>query len=164
MQRKSQKMPLSSTERDAPAGVFSGVLIYLRLIALGLHCCELAFSSCSIWSSHWGGISYCRAQTLGCLGSVAEVLGLSCPSACEALVPIPGIEPVSVSRQILKHQRSPEMLGRRNLSERHRSKCFMLDLNKCLLDQNLSLQQSWGIICRLIQVENGLMIGSRETE
>lgn len=28
-------MPLSSTERDAPAGVFSGVLIYLHLIALG---------------------------------------------------------------------------------------------------------------------------------
>ena len=115
--------------------------IYLRLVARGLHCCKLAFSSCNAQSSHCGGVSYCRAQALGCLGSVAKVLGFSCPSACEILVPIPGIEPMSISRQILNHQGSPEILGGRNLSEGHRSKCFMPDLNKCLPDQNLSLRQ-----------------------
>lgn len=40
--------------------------IYLRLVALGLHCFGLAFSSCSARSSHCGGVSYCRAQALRC--------------------------------------------------------------------------------------------------
>ena len=50
---------------------------FLFLAALGLCCCPPAFSSCreqgllssySLWASHCGDISYCRAQTLGCAG------------------------------------------------------------------------------------------------
>ena len=37
-----------------------------------------------------------RAQWLRCVGSLIEVLRLSCPAACETLVPPSGIEPASL--------------------------------------------------------------------
>jgi len=51
--------------------------IYLFLVALGLHCCAWAFSSCGewgllssfgAWAFHFGGFSCCRAWGLGCWG------------------------------------------------------------------------------------------------
>lgn len=66
--------------------------------------------SCGAWASYCGGFSCCGAQAPGCegfsscstwaqqlqhLGLVVAVHGLSCPSACGILVPLPGIEPVS---------------------------------------------------------------------
>ena len=38
-------------------------------------------STCDAWASHGGGFSCCRAQFLGCAGSVAVVHGLSCSVA-----------------------------------------------------------------------------------
>ena len=46
------------------------------------------------------GIFRCRAQTLVVLcGSVVAAHRLSCPKACEILVPRPGIEPMSPALQ-----------------------------------------------------------------
>ena len=165
MQRNSQKMPLVFHWEGCSCwcGQWSSHLF--------IYVWSLWVFTASSWLSLVAALglltvvaSLMQSPGFKVLGSVAEVLGLSCPSACEVLVPIPGIEPMSIGRQILNHQGSPEILGGRNLSEGHRSKSFMPDLNKCLPDQNLSLQQGWGIICRLTQVENGFMIGSRETE
>ena len=39
-------------------------------------------SGCSVLASHCHGLSCCRAQTLGCLGSVIMTHELSCPAAC----------------------------------------------------------------------------------
>ena len=59
--------------------------MYLFLIALGLHCCMLAFSSCREWgllsrcgvlASHCGGFSSCRARALGAPASVVAANGL----------------------------------------------------------------------------------------
>ena len=40
-------------------------------------------------------LSSCGVQALGHMGSVVVARGLSCPAACEILLPWPGIEPVS---------------------------------------------------------------------
>ena len=45
-------------------------LIYLFLAVLGLRCCTRAFSSCSAWASHCGGVSFCGAQALGARASI----------------------------------------------------------------------------------------------
>ena len=37
---------------------------------------------CSVWASHWGGFSWCRAPALGAQASEAVALKLSCPVAC----------------------------------------------------------------------------------
>ena len=56
--------------------------INLCLAVLGFCCCPKAFSCCSGQASHCSGISCCRAQVLGHMGSVAVAHGLSCPVAC----------------------------------------------------------------------------------
>ena len=80
--------------------------INLFLVALGLHCCEPAFSGCSEWgllssfsTSHCCGFSCLGAQALGaqasevaCLGSEVVVHRLSCHMAGRLLVPRPGIK------------------------------------------------------------------------
>ena len=84
---------------------FLKYFIYSFLAVLGLHCCTWAFSSCGKQSTLQVGctsFSSCGAQALECKASVVAmhglrfvILGLSCPAACEILVPGPGIEPVS---------------------------------------------------------------------
>ena len=55
---------------------------------LGFPCFLLGlFSSCGMRASRYGGLSYCRAQALGCAdfrarGLVVVVHKLSCPVAC----------------------------------------------------------------------------------
>ena len=47
------------------------------LVALGLHCCAWAFSSCGERASHGGGFSCCGARALGAWASVVVAHGLS---------------------------------------------------------------------------------------
>jgi len=58
----------------------------LFIVALGIHCCTQAFSSssewwllssCSVWASHCGGLSCCRALALGTWASAVAACGLS---------------------------------------------------------------------------------------
>ena len=65
-------------------------LLVLLLAALGLCCHVQAFSCCSeqgllshcdVQASHCGGFSCCRAQALGCTGSVVVALEISCLEA-----------------------------------------------------------------------------------
>ena len=58
--------------------------IYLFLAVLGFPCFLLGLcSSCGMRASRYGGLSYCRAQALGCArGLVVVVHRLSCPVAC----------------------------------------------------------------------------------
>ena len=115
---------------DLPFGflVFSDVFIsfFLLFLALvGLHCWTWAFLCLAsgghslLWcvGSHFGGLSCCRAQTIGVLASVVAVYGLSSfglqalehsLSSCWAQAqllhgmwdpPAPGIEPVSPALQ-----------------------------------------------------------------
>ena len=66
--------------------------IYLFLLAvLGIHCCALAFSSCSkkgllstcgARASHCGGFSYCKHGLWGAWASAIVVHRLSCSVAC----------------------------------------------------------------------------------
>ena len=62
---------------------FYSLSFFYFLAVLGLHCCTLAFSSCSEWglgsycnvqASHCGGFSYWETQALGHLSSRARVL------------------------------------------------------------------------------------------
>ena len=46
-------------------------LLYLFLVALGLHCCVQAFSSCGKWGLVSSCGACCRGQALGCTGLVA---------------------------------------------------------------------------------------------
>ena len=63
--------------------------VFTHLTVVGLCCCAGflwlrgagAFSSCGARVSHCGGFSRCRAQALGCMGSVVVVHRLSCPTA-----------------------------------------------------------------------------------
>ena len=57
----------------------------LFTVALGIHCCTQAFSSssewwllssCSVWASHCGGLSCCRALAPGAWASAVAVRGL----------------------------------------------------------------------------------------
>ena len=57
----------------------------LFTVALGIHCCTQAFSSssewwllssCSVWASHCGGFSCCKAQVLGTWASAVVACGL----------------------------------------------------------------------------------------
>ena len=59
--------------------------------------CGFSLSSCGMWAPENGGSAVCgsRALLLRCTGSVAVACGLSCPPACEILVPRSGIEPTS---------------------------------------------------------------------
>ena len=56
--------------------------MHLFLAVLGLCCCERAFSSCGVQTSHCSGFSCCRARALGGMGSVVVAHGLTCPAAC----------------------------------------------------------------------------------
>ena len=44
---------------------FWGLFYVVISALLDLHCCAQAFSSCSVWAGHWGGLSHCGAQALG---------------------------------------------------------------------------------------------------
>ena len=72
---------------------FLKYFIYSFLAVLGLHCCSWAFSSCgeqrvlSSWGARASLVAEHRLRIVG--------LRLSCPAACEILVPRPGIELVS---------------------------------------------------------------------
>ena len=55
--------------------------LFLFLAVLGLLLYRL-FSSCSTRASHCGGFSCCRAQALGCVGSVVVVHGLIFLETC----------------------------------------------------------------------------------
>ena len=65
------------------------------MAALGLRCCERAFSGCGeqgysvcgVWVSYCDNFSCFRARTLGTWASVVVAHGLSCPG--------PGIKPTS---------------------------------------------------------------------
>ena len=78
------------------------LFIYLFLAALGLHCC--------VQASHWGGFSCCRAQALGCTGSVGVAHDLSC-SVARGIFPDQESNPCSLhwqaDSQPLDHQGSP---------------------------------------------------------
>ena len=75
--------------------------LFLLLVALGLHWCAQAFSSCSAWASHGGDFSCCRECALGHVGFsscstralVIMVHGFSCPMAVQCSWP--GIESLS---------------------------------------------------------------------
>ena len=89
---------------------FLKIIIYLILIALGLHCCTWAFSSCSkqrllsncgVQASHCGGFFCCKhslqvhgLQCSWCTDSdsVVAAHGFSCPTAC-GLFPDQGLDP-----------------------------------------------------------------------
>ena len=45
----------------APGLIFSINLLLLCLARMALHCCAWAFSSCSAWASHCGGLLSCGA-------------------------------------------------------------------------------------------------------
>ena len=88
--------------------------MYLLLVAVGLHCCAWAFSSCSKWGllSSCGvwcyscGFSYCRAWALGqtgfssCSSWALDCKLISCGAWTQLLdsmwdLPGPGIKPVT---------------------------------------------------------------------
>ena len=82
-------------------------LIYLFLVALGLHCCVQAFSSCGeqrllsscdAQASHCSGKSCCRAWALNEQASVVVVDGLSRPVAC-GILPAQGLSTSSSREQ-----------------------------------------------------------------
>ena len=56
-------------------------IIYLFLIALGFHCHEWAFSSCT-QASHCNGFSCCGAQALGAQALSVKRHEFSCSEAC----------------------------------------------------------------------------------
>ena len=78
-------------------------IIYLFIVALGLHCCVRA--SC-------GGFSNRRAQDLGSPASVVEACELSCSKACEIFLD-QGLNPCPVHWQVdsywLYNQGSPRL-------------------------------------------------------
>ena len=60
---------------DVPLLILKIILFICFLAALGLHCYTLS-SSCNVPASHCGGLSCCRAQALGHVGSGAAAPGL----------------------------------------------------------------------------------------
>ena len=89
--------------------------------ALGFHCCAQAFSGCSkqgllcrcgAQASHYSAFSCWGPRALGCTGSLAVVLRLSCPEAC-GIFPDQGPNPYHLHRRVgclpLGHQGSPRM-------------------------------------------------------
>ena len=56
----------SSLFSTKPEIISSHVLSVLFFSCLGLCCCVLSFSSCSVQASHCGGFTSCRAWALGC--------------------------------------------------------------------------------------------------
>ena len=61
-------------------------LFFLLLVALGIRCCEQAFSSCGKWGLLFTAVhsfSCCGAGALGSPASVIVVRTLGCPSASE---------------------------------------------------------------------------------
>ena len=76
------------------------VLIFIYLAASSLSCGTMRSFVVVCWLP-----SSCGMQALEGLGSVVVVCGLSCPVACEILVPLPGIKPITpcIGRQILNH-------------------------------------------------------------
>ena len=60
------------------------LIIYLFMVALALHCCLQAFSSCRIQASHCSGFCCWRVWALGHMGSVVVVQELSCPVHAES--------------------------------------------------------------------------------
>ena len=68
-------------------------------------CCTEAFSSHSMWASHCGGFSCCRAQALGTHGwtSIVEVHRLCWPVACEIFWTRDQTGVPCIARWILNH-------------------------------------------------------------
>ena len=81
------------------------VFIWLHralVAACGIFRCGTQALHCGTWAlEHAGsvvavcGLSRCDSQALECTGSVVAAHRLSCPTACEILLPQPGIEPMS---------------------------------------------------------------------
>ena len=61
------------------------VCIYSILAAVGLLCCEQAFSSCSAWASYDDDFPCREAQALRYMGFSSYGSGLSCSTACGIL-------------------------------------------------------------------------------
>ena len=104
--------------------------IYLFLIALGLHCCKQAFSSCGEWNLLSSCTQRSRCSGWSCWSVGSRHTGFSCSmqaleprlSSCHAWplllhnmwnLPRPGIEPMSPAWQVdsypLYHQGSPKI-------------------------------------------------------
>ena len=91
------------------AAIFFEKIIYLFLIALGFHCHEWAFSSCT-QASHCNGFSCCGAQALGAQALSVKRHEFSCSEAC-GIFPEQGSNPCPLHWQSdsypLHHQGSP---------------------------------------------------------